>query len=202
MIVRCAINQRQVVIALTGGELVYFEMDPVCYTPYLHPSHSSCDVMHPIALTSVVPEGPAGTSLIDRPPFPDTPSTYSARPSLFPLPLCCLPSCRRASWIRCLPDPVLGLCCLPSPPLTPPSPLPLYVAFPPTDGSAERVHGAEGDVDGRRLHGPRARHIRRAEDPLPRRRTRWQHRPHHLARPRGQSHPPPSPSALPPRGPR
>lgn len=23
-------NQRQVVIALTGGELVYFEMDPVC----------------------------------------------------------------------------------------------------------------------------------------------------------------------------
>ena len=28
-IVKCAINQRQVVIALTGGELVYFEMDPV-----------------------------------------------------------------------------------------------------------------------------------------------------------------------------
>lgn len=28
-IVRCAVNQRQVVIALTGGELVYFEMDPV-----------------------------------------------------------------------------------------------------------------------------------------------------------------------------
>ncbi|KAI0229654.1 Splicing factor 3B subunit 3 [Lamellibrachia satsuma] len=27
-IVKCAINQRQVVIALTGGELVYFEMDP------------------------------------------------------------------------------------------------------------------------------------------------------------------------------
>uniref|UniRef100_A0A8C2CSA4 Splicing factor 3B subunit 3-like n=1 Tax=Cyprinus carpio TaxID=7962 RepID=A0A8C2CSA4_CYPCA len=27
-IVRCAVNQRQVVIALTGGELVYFEMDP------------------------------------------------------------------------------------------------------------------------------------------------------------------------------
>ncbi len=30
-IVRCAVNQRQVVIALTGGELVYFEMDPVCW---------------------------------------------------------------------------------------------------------------------------------------------------------------------------
>lgn len=30
-IVKCAVNQRQVVIALTGGELVYFEMDPVCY---------------------------------------------------------------------------------------------------------------------------------------------------------------------------
>lgn len=28
-IVRCAVNSRQVVIALTGGELVYFEMDPV-----------------------------------------------------------------------------------------------------------------------------------------------------------------------------
>ena len=28
-IVRCAVNMRQVVIALTGGELVYFEMDPV-----------------------------------------------------------------------------------------------------------------------------------------------------------------------------
>ncbi|XP_042209519.1 LOW QUALITY PROTEIN: splicing factor 3B subunit 3-like [Homarus americanus] len=27
-IVRCALNQRQVVIALTGGEIVYFEMDP------------------------------------------------------------------------------------------------------------------------------------------------------------------------------
>jgi len=27
-IFRCAVNQRQVVIALTGGELVYFEMDP------------------------------------------------------------------------------------------------------------------------------------------------------------------------------
>ena len=28
-IVRCAVNMRQVVIALTGGELVYFEMDSV-----------------------------------------------------------------------------------------------------------------------------------------------------------------------------
>ena len=28
-VVRCAVNRRQVVIALTGGELVYFEMDPV-----------------------------------------------------------------------------------------------------------------------------------------------------------------------------
>ena len=28
-LVKCAVNQRQVVIALTGGELVYFEMDPV-----------------------------------------------------------------------------------------------------------------------------------------------------------------------------
>lgn len=37
-IVKCAVNQRQVVIALTGGELVYFEMDPVskhvCKTNY------------------------------------------------------------------------------------------------------------------------------------------------------------------------
>lgn len=28
-IVKCAVNQRQVVVALSGGELVYFEMDPV-----------------------------------------------------------------------------------------------------------------------------------------------------------------------------
>lgn len=39
-IVRCAVNQRQVVIALTGGELVYFEMDPVkrkyCSIHYFH----------------------------------------------------------------------------------------------------------------------------------------------------------------------
>lgn len=28
-IIKCAVNQRQVVIALSGGELVYFEMDPV-----------------------------------------------------------------------------------------------------------------------------------------------------------------------------
>ena len=31
-IVKCAVNQRQVVIALTGGELVYFEMDPVSWS--------------------------------------------------------------------------------------------------------------------------------------------------------------------------
>jgi splicing factor 3B subunit 3 len=30
-IVKCAVNQRQVVIALSGGELVYFEMDPVSF---------------------------------------------------------------------------------------------------------------------------------------------------------------------------
>lgn len=36
-IVKCAVNQRQVVIALTGGELVYFEMDPVSlYRPDRH----------------------------------------------------------------------------------------------------------------------------------------------------------------------
>lgn len=29
IIVKCAVNQRQVVIALSGGEIVYFEMDPV-----------------------------------------------------------------------------------------------------------------------------------------------------------------------------
>ncbi len=30
-VMRCAVNRRQVVIALTGGELVYFEMDPVIF---------------------------------------------------------------------------------------------------------------------------------------------------------------------------
>jgi hypothetical protein len=40
-IVKCAVNQRQVVIALTGGELVYFEMDPVSYWHCcnFHPNH-------------------------------------------------------------------------------------------------------------------------------------------------------------------
>ena len=28
-ITRCALNERQVVISLSGGEIVYFEMDPV-----------------------------------------------------------------------------------------------------------------------------------------------------------------------------
>lgn len=30
MITRCALNERQVVISLSGGEIVYFEMDQVC----------------------------------------------------------------------------------------------------------------------------------------------------------------------------
>ena len=32
---RCAVNRRQVVIALSGGELVYFEMDPVRWGAFL-----------------------------------------------------------------------------------------------------------------------------------------------------------------------
>ena len=36
-IVRCAVNMRQVVIALTGGELVYFEMDSVSSNNYHQP---------------------------------------------------------------------------------------------------------------------------------------------------------------------
>lgn len=36
-ITKCAVNQRQVVVALSGRELVYFEMDPVslCWFSYL-----------------------------------------------------------------------------------------------------------------------------------------------------------------------
>ena len=30
VITRCTLNERQVVIALSGGEIVYFEMDQVC----------------------------------------------------------------------------------------------------------------------------------------------------------------------------
>ena len=51
-IVKCAVNQRQVVIALTGGELVYFEMDPVCLLcwPCVIFHYGSCgggsDVVH------------------------------------------------------------------------------------------------------------------------------------------------------------
>lgn len=40
-IVKCAVNQRQVVIALSGGELVYFEMDPVRIFIYI-PSSIIC----------------------------------------------------------------------------------------------------------------------------------------------------------------
>lgn len=32
-ITKCAVNQRQVVVALSGRELVYFEMDPVSFPP-------------------------------------------------------------------------------------------------------------------------------------------------------------------------
>jgi hypothetical protein len=35
-IVKCAVNQRQVVIALSGGELVYFEMDPVSFRLFVY----------------------------------------------------------------------------------------------------------------------------------------------------------------------
>lgn len=35
-IMKCALNRRQVAIALAGGELVYFELDVVrCFFPYL-----------------------------------------------------------------------------------------------------------------------------------------------------------------------
>lgn len=34
-VMRCAVNRRQVVIALSGGELVYFEMDPVIHFLFL-----------------------------------------------------------------------------------------------------------------------------------------------------------------------
>ncbi len=44
-IVKCAVNQRQVVIALTGGELVYFEMDPV-----------SCIAVHVYICQSLLPD--------------------------------------------------------------------------------------------------------------------------------------------------
>ena len=41
-IVRCAVNQRQVVIALAGGELVYFEMDPVSALLCRHVTMGGC----------------------------------------------------------------------------------------------------------------------------------------------------------------
>lgn len=42
-IIKCAVNQRQVVIALTGGELVYFEMDPVSFLNFSS-SIASCSL--------------------------------------------------------------------------------------------------------------------------------------------------------------
>lgn len=45
-IIRCAVNQRQVVIALSGGELVYFEMDPTGQlNEYTERKEMSCDVV-------------------------------------------------------------------------------------------------------------------------------------------------------------
>ncbi|CAI9716004.1 splicing factor 3B subunit 3 [Octopus vulgaris] len=45
-IVKCAVNQRQVVIALTGGELVYFEMDPTGQlNEYTEKKEMSADVV-------------------------------------------------------------------------------------------------------------------------------------------------------------
>lgn len=41
-IVKCAVNQRQVVIALSGGELVYFEMDPVSRRAVSCHANSAC----------------------------------------------------------------------------------------------------------------------------------------------------------------
>ncbi|KAG1692941.1 Splicing factor 3B subunit 3 [Nymphon striatum] len=52
-IVKCAVNQRQVVIALTGGELVYFEMDPTGQlNEYTDRKEMSADVVC-MALASV-----------------------------------------------------------------------------------------------------------------------------------------------------
>lgn len=54
-IVKCAVNQRQVVIALTGGELVYFEMDPTGQlNEYTERKEMSSDVVC-MALGSVPP---------------------------------------------------------------------------------------------------------------------------------------------------
>lgn len=53
IIMKCAVNQRQVVIALTGGELVYFEMDPTGQlNEYTERKEMSADVVC-MALASV-----------------------------------------------------------------------------------------------------------------------------------------------------
>lgn len=58
-IVRCAVNQRQVVIALTGGELVYFEMDPVSMSDPVLPGAACGErrfgISSPVCLSSVRP---------------------------------------------------------------------------------------------------------------------------------------------------
>ena len=44
--VRCALNERQVVIALTGGEIVYFEMDASGQlNEYTERKEMNCDVV-------------------------------------------------------------------------------------------------------------------------------------------------------------
>lgn len=52
---KCAINQRQVIIVLTGGELVYFEMDASGQlNEYTDRKEMSCDVIC-MALGSIAP---------------------------------------------------------------------------------------------------------------------------------------------------
>lgn len=47
-IVKCAVNQRQVVIALSGGELAYFEMDPVILLFILQDNAQICSDINSI----------------------------------------------------------------------------------------------------------------------------------------------------------
>ena len=56
-IVRCAVNHRQVVIALTGGEIVYFEMDPVrsmqIFSAFIYIFCFYCDIVLLITTTLI-----------------------------------------------------------------------------------------------------------------------------------------------------
>ena len=98
-IVRCAVNQRQVMIALTGGELVYFEMDPSGQlNEYTERKEMSADVVC-MALGNV-PSGEQRTRFLGVGLADNTVRIISLDPS----------DCLTPLSMQALPDSAMSLC--------------------------------------------------------------------------------------------